>query len=458
MLSASNCAKVFLNRRVFWPTLVLALAAVNSTAGAAEPLKQAISAWKPGTPVVTYWAGPALTDAVAKQMADGGFNLVWCNSEQEMNIAQQYGLRAQFRHGWISPAALNTPAERKQLDALVERIHTHPALYSYFIRDEPSSGHFADLGRLIAHLRELDPKHPAYINLYPIYAKNVELGTKGDAVTAYREHLKQYLDVVKPSLLSYDHYQFAVAGDGDLYFLNLAMIRQAAQQAGVPFLNIVQAASWKWDPEMRVPTGDEMRYLVYTTLAYGAQGISYYIYCCPGHTGGIALPDGTPTPAYHTLKSLNREFVAIATELQPLGSLGIYHAGMTPPGTIPLPKDASFRLDPPVAPMPCEYLTSGKIPSSNNGRIMKPVKGMLLGLFGPAGKADASVNPTHVLVVNLDYKAENVTTVIGPGNLEVFDATTHTWSPVAANQAKLQLPPGGGKLVRTQALQNIPAK
>ena len=89
---------------------------------------------------------------------------------------------------------------------------------------------------------------------------------------------------------------------------------------------------------------------------------------------------------------------------------------------------------------------------------MKPVKGMLLGLFGPAGKADASVNPTHVLVVNLDYKAENVTTVIGPGNLEVFDATTHTWSPVAANQAKLQLPPGGGKLVRTQALQNIPAK
>ena len=102
---------------------------------------------------------------------------------------------------------------------------------------------------------------------------------------------------------------------------------------------------------MRVPAADEMRYLVYTTLAYGAQGISYYVYCCPGHTGGIALPDGTPTPIYHALKSLNREFVAIATELQPLRSLGVYHAGMTPPGAEPLPKDAPFRLDPPVPPM-----------------------------------------------------------------------------------------------------------
>ena len=300
-----------------------------------------------------------------------------------MNIAQQHGLRVQFRHGLISPASLDNPAERQKLDALVAQVHTHPALYSYFVRDEPGTGHFSDLGRLIAHLRERDLKHPAYINLYPIYAKNVELGTQGDAVTAYREHLRQYLDVVKPSLLSYDHYQFAAAGDGDLYFLNLSMIRQAAQQAGIPFINIVQAASFKWDPEMRVPNGDELRYLVYTTLAYGAQGISYYVYCCPGHTGGIALPDGTPTPAYHAIKSLNREFVAIATELQPLDSLGIYHAGMTPPGAIPLPKDASFYLDPPVASMPCEYLTSGRVPSSNNGRIMKPAKGVLLGYFGP---------------------------------------------------------------------------
>ena len=29
----------------------------------------------------------------------------------------------------------------------------------------------------------------------------------------YREHLKQYVQVVRPDLISYDHYQFAVNGD-----------------------------------------------------------------------------------------------------------------------------------------------------------------------------------------------------------------------------------------------------
>jgi hypothetical protein len=275
----------------------------------------------------------------------------------------------------------------------------------------------------------------AYINLFPTYANNGQLGTKGDSVTAYGEYLRQYLDVVKPALVSYDHYQFAVAGDQDEYFLNLKLIRQATQQAKLPFLNIVQACTWA--KSMRVPNGDEMRYLVYTSLAYGAQGISYYVYCHPGHRGGIALPDGTPTPIYDVLKSANREFVAIAAELQPLRWLGAYHAGMQPPGAELLPKDAPFRLDPPVPPM--EYKHS------------RPVKGVLLGYFGAASTTKEAGKATHVVVVNLDYTANRNTTLVGPGNLEVFDATNRTWSTAHGNHAVLNLPPGGGKLVRLHA-------
>jgi hypothetical protein len=231
---------------------------------------------------------------------------------------------------------------------------------------------------------------------------------------------------MQPSLLSYDHYQFATEGDLDGYFLNLAMIRRAARDAGMPFLNIVQACSWT--PARRVPQGDEMRYLVYTTLAYGAQGISYYVYCHPGHTGGISQPDGTPTPIYHVLKTLNREFVAIAGELQPYESLAVYHAGMTPSGTRPLPTDAPFRIDPPVP------LLAYNPPER--------VRGVLLGYFGTANK------PSHVVVVNLDYKAEAVLTMIGPDRLDTFDAAAGAWSPVGSPRAELRLPPGGGKLVR----------
>ena len=142
---------------------------------------------------------------------------------------------------------------------LIARVRHHPALYDYYITDEPSATNFAALGKLVAYLRERDPAHLAYINLFPTYASNEQLGTKGDTVTAYREHLRQYVDIVKPGLISYDHYQLAVEGDRQDYFLNLAMIRRAAQDAGLPFLNIVQAATW--DKSMRVPTGDEVRYL-----------------------------------------------------------------------------------------------------------------------------------------------------------------------------------------------------
>jgi len=404
--------------------LLLVVHPIARPAIAAEAEPKRADAWQVGTPIVTYWAGPSMTDAVARQMADGGFNLAWC-SEKDLDVAGRHGLRALLRDGLLSPKTLDNPEGREKLVALIDRVRNHPALYSYYITDEPNAAEFPALGRLVAFLRQHDPAHLAYINLYPTYANNRRLGTEGDRVTAYREHLRQYVEMVKPGLVSYDHYQFATSGDLDGYFLNLAMIRTAALEADLPFLNIVQACSWT--PVRRVPQGDEMRYLLYTTLAYGAQGVSYYVYCHRGHTGGLALADGTPTSIYHALKTLNREFVAIAAELQRLESLAVYHAGMTPPGAVPLPDDAPFRLDPPVPELPYQP--------------PERVRGVLLGYFGEAGR------PSRVVVVNLDYKSEAVVGLTGPGDLETFDATTGTWSAVGGRRAELRLAPGGGKLV-----------
>ena len=222
-------------------------------------------------------------------MAEGGFNLVWCGSEKELDVAHRHGLRGQLTDGLLTPAALDDPERREQLDALIARVSKHPALYAYHLIDEPNASQFPALGRLVAYLRDRDPLHLAYINLFPTYATNEQLGTKGDVVTAYREYLGLYVEQVKPSLISYDHYQFRLKGDGDQYFLNLAMIRRAAQEAGVPFLNIVQACTWAPDA-MRIPNPNELRYLVYSTLAYGAQGISYYVYAHPNHYGSLVEP------------------------------------------------------------------------------------------------------------------------------------------------------------------------
>lgn len=379
------------------------------------------ASWQAGAPVVTYWCGPSLTDAVAEQMLEGGFNVVWCRDEKELDIAQRYGLRGQLHDGLLTPASLDDPGRREQLDALIARVSKHPALYSYYIIDEPNASQFPALGRLVAYLRARDPAHLAYINLFPTYASNEQLGTQGDVVTAYKEHLRLYVEQVKPALISYDHYQFRLNDDSNQYFLNLAMIRRAAQDAAVPFLNIVQACTWA-PTAMRVPNADELRYLVYSTLAYGAQGISYYVYACANHQGSIVGLDGTPGPLYHALKSYNREFAAIAAELQALRSLGVYHTSMREPGCEPLPADLPFRFD------------SSSSPS-------RP-RGFLLGCFGAEDK------PTHVIVVNLDYTAAVTTSLIGPRELELFDAAIAKWALANKVVVSLPLPGGGGKLLR----------
>jgi len=374
-----------------------------------------------GTPIATYWAGPALTDAVARQMVEGGFNLVWCRSEKELDVAGRHGLRGLLTNGLLKPESLDDPKRREQLDALISRVSKHPALYAYHLIDEPSASQFPSLGKLVAYLSERDPLQLAYINLFPTYANNKQLGTKGDVVTAYKEHLRRYVEQVKPSLISYDHYQFRLKGDGKQYFLNLAMIRRAAQEAGVPFLNIVQACTWAPNV-MRVPNPDELRYLVYSTLAYGAQGISYYVYAHANHHGSLVSLDGTPGPLYHAVKSYNREFVAIAGEFQPLHSLGVYHTSMREPGCEPLPADALFHLD--------------------SSRSLSSPRGFLLGFFG------AVERPTHVVLVNLDYTAEVSTSLVGPIELELFDATAAQWTSEKKAVVELTLQPGGGKLVR----------
>src|ERR1041385_6313167 len=172
-----------------------------------RPAAASAPPWTVGSPIVTYWCGPSMTDAAAKQMADGGWNVVWCG-ENELNLVHRHGLRALLQSSLLTPASLEDATQREKLDALIARVRQHPAFYAYFITDEPSAAQFPALSKLVAYLRERDPAHLAYINLFPTYANNQQLGTRGDAVTAYEAHLQQFLHFVQPALLSYDHYQF----------------------------------------------------------------------------------------------------------------------------------------------------------------------------------------------------------------------------------------------------------
>lgn len=420
------------NARCLAAAAALTVMAIG-TASSAKPKKA--ERWKLGTPIATYYAGPGLNDATAKQMADGGFNLIW-SSEADIPMASKYQRRFLLQDGLLVPETMEDPAKVTKLDALIERVKNQPFMYGYYITDEPSAALFPGLGKLVAHLRAKDPAHFAYINLFPTYASNEQLGNKGETVPAYKEHLKQFIDIVKPDLLSYDHYHFGVNGDQDQYFLNLGMIRQAALDAGIPFLNIVQACTW--DKSMRAPNGYEMRWLNNTSLAYGAQGLSHFVYSYKPFydefqekAGQMMRPDGSTTAQYAAAKVQNPQFVAVATQLQSLRSIGAYHVGKAYWGAENLPENAPFRLE-----------------FTGQGESQMPAEGMLLGYFGKPGK-DGKAVPSHVMVVNLNYRRAVTTSVVGPGGpLSVFDTALNSWKAGTGSRTELSLQPGAGVLVK----------
>ncbi|HZZ43007.1 MAG TPA: hypothetical protein VFE58_08720, partial [Tepidisphaeraceae bacterium] len=322
------------------------------------------SGWEMGEPIVTYWGGPGFNagveDRTVEELRAGGWNMGWAKTASDLDVYQRHGMRGMI---WIDTNNIDDAGQVKKLDEVIEKVKGHPAMYAYFLGDEPGTGAFGSLGKIVAYLKEKDPAHAAYINLLPTYATGPQLQVTDDAaakakagyptnfagvgaddamVLRYRDYLKEFVEVVKPDLISYDHYHFLKASDGGQYFLNLALVRSEALAAGRPFVNIIQACDSPAEG-WRGPNENEIRWLTYTSLAYGAGGISHFRY----DTGlwkdpGVAKE---PLDLYWGVSAINREFVAIGRELAGMKSVGVYHCGVVPMGGVGLPRDGVFKVE-----------------------------------------------------------------------------------------------------------------
>jgi hypothetical protein len=427
--------------------LVAVLTASSSTAklpaaGAAE------MHWNQKRFIITFWSPPPATDEALARVAAEGFNLTWVPAEG-LDMAEKHHLRAMLTSELLRPETLTEPGKRIALDALIERVRNSPALEAYFLTDEPGAGAFPGLGKLVAYLRERDPGHLAYINLYPTYANEQQLGVSADAaerakvgypqdyagvatddqtVLRYREHLKKFLEVVKPDLISYDHYHFLKEGpdgarsDGKQYFLNLALIRLAALESGKPFLNTIQADTI--EKSWRLPNAAETRWLVFTTLAYGGRGISYFTYWGPPDYNGLYV-DGKPSARLADVTRLNKELASFGRPLLHLKSLGVYHTAPLPYGTQAVPDSSPVRI-------------------VNAGSFV-------LGLFGEADK------PSAFMIVNRDYQKEteaDLRVKLSGSRIEELNRETGEWANGQTlgrdSGLKVNLRPGDGRLFRVR--------
>ena len=166
------------------------------------------------------------------------------------------------------------------------------------------------------------PGRLAYINLFPNYAPPAALGTE-----TYDEHLRQFVDVVDPDVLSMDHYpMFTPTADGRQgYIDNLASMREVSLEAGIPFWNFFN--TMPFGPYFD-PTESQLRWQIYSSLAYGAKGVLYFCYWTPRggefpKGGAIITAEGRRTRHYDQARRINAELKAMGPTLMALTSTGV---------------------------------------------------------------------------------------------------------------------------------------
>lgn len=283
---------------------------------------------------ISYWLGPSLVRARYAEVAEAGFTVVPIRGDtpeqilQVLDWCQEFGLQAIVLDGRIRSGMTDAADWEAAVDAVVAAYGGHPALWGYYVTDEPHLCEFAGLAQIVRAFEERDPERVAYINLYPNYASPDQLGT-----VSYAAHVRAYMDTVRPKLLSYDNYSLLETGDRPHYFTNLEIIRREALRAGVPFMNIILATPHF---NYRDPSPEDMRWQVYTSLAYGAKALAYFTYKTPDlenyRNGPLSIYEKR-TAKWDVVRDLNLELRALASHLLGLRSTGVWHWPDVPEGT-----------------------------------------------------------------------------------------------------------------------------
>ncbi len=315
---------------------------------------------------ITYWYGPPAsftTGPVYRQVREAGFSIAGpmgggFHSYEEnlkfLDTCRQEGLLACVQDQRMTCCLAGEKGWEQVLAEIVRDYQGHPALHSYYVTDEPNAQLFPQLAAIVKMLRQLDPSHPAYINLFPNYASPEQLGSK-----TYYDHVKDYIETVKPQFVSYDHYHFiyrqnpqaaaSVAESGDAredairraallcedrggFFDNLEVVRSLCLEYGLPFMVIVLLIE---HGIYRNLTEAEIRFEAFQCIAYGASYLSYFTYWTVIGEGdefwhwknAMIDKDGTELPHYGQVQRVNRDLLAAACFLKGKASRKVMHFG-----------------------------------------------------------------------------------------------------------------------------------
>ncbi len=219
---------------------------------------------------IGFWVPPRTTNNLPeryREIREAHFNLVIGTSgfsaEEQLRTCESLGLKVLV-----------------DVDHPSETLPEGTACWGYSLSDEPGTAAFPALAARVASLRERRPGRLGYINLFPNYAGPAQMGAN-----SYEEYLRNFVETVKPDVLSMDHYPLMRPGDDSRseYLKNLESMRKHSVAAGIPFWNFFHSMPFG---DRMDPTEAQIRWMIHASIAHGSKGVMYFCYWTPGKGNG----------------------------------------------------------------------------------------------------------------------------------------------------------------------------
>ncbi len=244
--------------------------------------------------------------------------------------AYKYGMRLSVADERFSAFSTMSEAE---IQSIIDEYRNVPGVGGYYILDEP----FDPMPYAPVHeaIKLADPTGYTHLNFQPIHAYGSTVGSLDEtAQERYRRVLRSWLQAGEDcgfpqDYLMFDFYPFTGTEGGmerDIYFSNLAAVREVGLEFHVKTANYLQTVSSVLQASgalaFRSATPAEIRYEAMLSLAYGCKQLSYFTWFLPTNRNGetfsraIVGDDGVPDPEYYPfVTALNSELHALGKTL-----------------------------------------------------------------------------------------------------------------------------------------------
>lgn len=271
-------------------------------------------------------------DSYYEECYDCGFNEAGFLTEQFVSKAKDHNIKVSlYANNYIDSSIKDEKARAKDWAEKLNKIikpEDRDSIVQIYIQDEPTSDDIPRVSAFSKACQEIVGKSP-YINYFPTSSEDEHFGN-----LTREEYYDQMADACNLDSLSYDCY--ALYEDGGFnefrFYENIELMRKTAIKHKLPWTNIILSVGHF---NYSLPDDYSINVQAWSTLAYGANGLSYFTFLTPlsgNYRGGAYDKFGNRTPLWYVIRNMNFCIHNLMPYYKNLSSVNVFHIGNVPKG------------------------------------------------------------------------------------------------------------------------------